>query len=1017
MIDPAQQMNSPPTDLSPVSLTGRRIALVVGVNQGAEISSLTRLEDAERDAYELAQVLQSPACAFEVLPALTGAEAGAGNVRDAIGELLDGRTDDDLLVFHFSGHTQPLVTQHEGDDIFFVTSDFRLKTAQRDPSRFFSMRWLWQHLYQVKSAGNILIILDCCYAGNMAGAYPDPLHIDLGKLIAHYKQRDSIVRASHADCLRVILAATRYNQTTNEDTGHGLMSGLILSALHGHEDAALDSDGNLSIKSLHSFLERQYITRQLPQTPTLLGNITRPCILARYPERSQKAREQRESEERQWRQTQEKKDRLQARIVDHSGFIRARLESFVGREKELAEIRQFIAEKVSSGGYVTITGQAGQGKSSVIAKLVEEYGFDQVAYHFIPLNPGPDHQTSLLRNIIARPILKYDMSEIYITTDSRSALCDYFSRVLTELTMKGGQEVIFIDGLDQVEEDISGVRDLSFLPTKPPSGVVFVLGTRPNDTLKPLELLKPYAEYKLPNLSRGDFDLILSRRSVYLDHILADRFYQAMQQNALYLDLVAKELAAVGLDHSEAIIKRVVDNPDNLFSVAMDRLRRQRQQWEEVIKPILGVMLAAGEPLGLRTIRTLISKDDDAVKEGLQRLGGLVVQDGRGRFYLYHLKLRDYLRQDERQPDKEYVFATDEEERCHRRLADWCAGGKGGLAAIWHDMRGDILEQERRVYARKHYITHLFRAKAWNQLWKVLDSGEYGRGKLQNDRSTRSYVLDLDMGRQATTSPDLNFDEGVALLPNLWRYSLLRCSLTTQADECPDILFETLLLVGREQEAIGLAELMTRSAQKARVFSFIGGQVAKQVGREQDGLQLLIRARETAQAIADTEHRVRALHDVALALVGAGDGEQAIVAARMIDDDTRRDVALHDVALALAGAGDGEQAIVAARALKDTWTRNKALNDIALAFAQARNIDQVMTTAAVIDRDGARVNCLLRVTLVLIEVGELDIVHNLIDEVIVATRAIVDTRQRSAILRDLAVACVQAGLLEHAFIS
>ncbi len=70
---------------------------------------------------------------------------------------------------------------------------------------------------------------------------------------------------------------------------------------------------------------------------------------------------------------------------------------------------------------------------------------------------------------------------------------------------KGGQEVIFIDGLDQLEEEQSGVRDLSFLPNNPPQGIVFVLGTRPNDTLKPLELLKPRYEYKLPNLSRKDF--------------------------------------------------------------------------------------------------------------------------------------------------------------------------------------------------------------------------------------------------------------------------------------------------------------------------------------------------------------------------------------------------------------------------------------------------------------------------------------------------------------------------------
>src|SRR5439155_16669424 len=121
----------------------------------------------------------------------------------------------------------------------------------------------------------------------------------------------------------------------------------------------------------------------------------------------------------------------------------------------------------TTGGYVTISGQAGQGKSSIIAKLIEEYGEENVAYHFIPFNPGPDHQVGLLRNLMARLILKYDLSDLYIASESRPALRDYFPKVLEELVAKGRREVIFIDGLDQLEAETSGERDLSFLPDAP----------------------------------------------------------------------------------------------------------------------------------------------------------------------------------------------------------------------------------------------------------------------------------------------------------------------------------------------------------------------------------------------------------------------------------------------------------------------------------------------------------------------------------------------------------------------
>jgi hypothetical protein len=58
-----------------------------------------------------------------------------------------------------------------------------------------------------------------------------------------------------------------------------------------------------------------------------------------------------------------------------------RLDTFVGREVEIAEIRQRIAQVMPTGGYVTITAQAGKGKSSVIARMVSQDGPDQTAFH------------------------------------------------------------------------------------------------------------------------------------------------------------------------------------------------------------------------------------------------------------------------------------------------------------------------------------------------------------------------------------------------------------------------------------------------------------------------------------------------------------------------------------------------------------------------------------------------------------------------------------------------------------
>ena len=237
-----------------------------------------------------------------------------------------------------------------------------------------------------------------------------------------------------------------------------------------------------------------------------------------------------------------------------------------------------------------------------------------------------------------------------------------------------------------------------------------------------------------------------------------------------------------------------------------------------MLKPLLGVLLVAREPLTGRQLRAILDLDDERLREGIARLGGLIADDGKNRYTLFHLKLYDYLRQDEERPHKEYIFARDEEEGWHDTLAQWCE--RGDLSLIWEDARHDPVEQGRREYARKHYVTHLYLSHEWQQpqkqrLFEVLDTVQYGQAKIRDDPSTRSYALDLDLGRQATMWEGWTLEEGMALLPRLWQYTLLRCSLTSRADRYPEEAFRLLVLLGRKQEALGLAELLTDPGQES----------------------------------------------------------------------------------------------------------------------------------------------------------------------------------------------------------
>ncbi len=947
----------------------RRRAVLIGVNTAPGLEEVQPLEAAERDARDLAGALEAHGD-FTVVQLLLGPQATAAAVQDALDDLLSDAGPQDELLVYFSGHALALQPDDPAGEVLLGTADLDLARARRQrwQARFLSLRALYAHVYAAADPGAVALILDCCYAGNLVGPQP-PSPLDLRALLDIY-QRERGAAVSFAGKLRWLLAAAGPGETASELLGHGLLTGPLLAALRG-ELPATSPDGLVTPHTLMAALESEL--RGLQRPASLLVN-HRDFILADHRAALDDTRWRADTERRQ-SAAAERQTALRALLHDHSGFLRDRLDSFVGRAAEQARVEDLIAQRRATGGYVTITGQAGQGKSSMIAKLVqralcaavrggeelditrllERAGPEALAYHFIPFQPGPDHQIGLLRNLMARLILKYDLPELYVASDSRPALRDYFARVLSEVTARGGREVIFLDGLDQIEEDASGARDLSFLPTNPPPGIVFVLGTRPNDTLRPLELRRPHTHYELPNLSRADFDLILQRRGATLDPDQADRFYATMHASALYLDLVARELAQADAATPEQIIARVADNPDHLFSLTIERLKRHAPLWREVIKPALGLLLAAREPLSLRVVRALLGRDQDEVREGLERLGGLLSRDGEGRFTLFHLKLRDFLRDDPERPERAALFPADEEERWHQRLADWAERGLGGLDTIWQDRPGDPLEQERRAYARQHYLPHLCLARDWPHLWAVLDAGDYAAAKLRHDPSARSLVLDLDLVRQRMVAASRGrFEEGLDWLPKLWRYSLLRASLASQADNYPEGLIPLLARLDRAQEAIGLAEVLTNDGRKVRTLLGIGRALGEQ-GRAVELQRLVMRAREFARQIIDADRRALALLAVAEALVEIGQLDAALALARSTAPDEGRVLVMCGLASALAVAGEYEvaqQTALEARDIARTLLEGNARVNALLAVAKA------LQAAALVD---ASHSCVLEV--------------------------------------------------------
>ncbi|MBX5458710.1 MAG: caspase family protein, partial [Thermogemmatispora sp.] len=838
-------MSPPSSSTSAATSPGRRLALVIGIN-GPPAPHRAPLQWAEADACGMAEILQQDGCGFElVVPPVLGAQATTERVRKAVVQLaLELQQGDFGLVF-FSCHAEALPGEAGLDEVYLVTADFDPTHLKIDPTAHLSFRWLRQVLFEHECAAQLLLILDCCYGGKFAESAPDPYRDALQRRLRYYFGEPGERSPAPAGGVRLALTATGL-EPAREQHGHGLLTGQLLKILRGEVPEAADEEGNVTFTRVVAFLAQAL----REQGPRFYG-AGDELVLARHPGLAEARRRSRAQDEA--------RQRLRALVRRRDGFYEDRRRSCVGRQTEQEAVWRLVEELLPTGGYVTITGEAGQGKSCLIARLVEERareqgGEERVAFHFIPLVPPPDYQVPLLKALLARLILKYQLPDWWLAGEGRAALSAALEGVLQEIARRGQQDVIFIDGLDQLQPDAqSGWRDLSFLPQgpgNPPAGIVFVLGTRPDDTLRPLELCKPRREYRLPRLSRSDFAELLRQRRVDLSAVLVERFYEALGGHALFLDLLARELASRGGQgpaEVEALVERLSSDPEHLFTLALDRLRGERARWQRVIKPLLGILLVAQEPLTIAALRQLLTLangraiDLEEVRQGLQRLGGLVMRDQQGGYTLFHLKLRDCLRGGRggtggSPKEPEGLFDEEEERRWHGLLAAWCE--QGGLARLWQEGARDEGERERRRYGQRHYVRHLYEAGAWERLFAVLDEGSYGRAKVAADPSMHSYAQDLDVGRRAAAAVGERLEEQLKQLPRLWGYTLLRCSLGSRADAYPDAALVVLCQLGQEAKALGLVDLLTDRERQAELLIKLARWLTGQPGRLEEGWQL-----------------------------------------------------------------------------------------------------------------------------------------------------------------------------------
>ncbi|ABX07794.1 peptidase C14 caspase catalytic subunit p20 (plasmid) [Herpetosiphon aurantiacus DSM 785] len=939
-------------------LPGLRHAIVIGAN-GSIASGLAPLIAPEaHDAPRMAAVLASPACGFHVQPFL-GDQALMQPIRDAIETQMRAGTIGDSLIIYFSGHGTITQTA-EGPDVVLVTTDTTLETIQDDPLICLRVGWLKTVLRgntQMYPIGHVVVILDCCSSGiiDQLGNQPQ-----MGDMPA----------------FRRMLVSTYTSHPAYEWNRTSLYTYHLLNALEGQ---AVDSFGAVTMERVH-----QYCSEKLAGTE-------QRCGLGGwdYTGRWQFA----------WYDLQHPKLIHAAHHVESDRLLNLRLEGFVGRVTELADIHEHIAAIRPTGGYVVIKALAGEGKSSIIAKLIQDAGIAQTPHHFIALTTGRTYQLELLHTVVAQLILKHNLSRAFGLGDHVQLLKGEFFRLLDYLSKQGIEETIYLDGLDQLQPDIDGSRDLSFLPPQPPPGIVIVLGSRPDETLIPFKEKGLYCiEYDLRPLGKSDaLALWRSVQPGVADDLFHD-LYDALKGNALFVRLAADTMRDQSMADTASLIKQIKRNPNDLFGITLGRIKgRSLADWRAIWKPMLAFLLVAQEPLHLDVLGDLLGHDHDTMQDATLVLGGLVSQGIDQRVALHHLLFRDYLAAS--------VFNDREVKRWQQRLADWCAVD---LNTIWADDR-DPIEQARRVYARHHYVTHLSLAENWPALWQVLDSDDYGEQKTRFDPSTRLYALDLDRGRESAINAGKSIDEHIQNLPRLWKYSLLRTSLTSRVDQWPDEAFEVLAMLGRTHEALERIELISDVMRQIRLW----GKVIQWCDEQQQIITL--RMRQCLRVIGGNH---AALIEIIRIIATIGDIGQALTIAHTVQDNQQQAEAYTTIASIINTTEDSipllEQATFLGQAIHNPLLRAHTLATVINAFATVNAIDHALALAYSIDIDRIRTKVLAGIAQTVAARGDQNSAELLIGQAINISDTLKKDSSRSTVLIAIAKAIVATGNVDYA---
>src|SRR4028119_861644 len=359
---------------------------------------------------------------------------------------------------------------------------------------------------------------------------------------------------------------------------------------------------------------------------------------------------------------------------EFESLIAEKIKTFCGRRFVFDNFQQFITK--NPHGYFTIIGDAGMGKSSIVAKYVSEH---KSPCYFNILVEGRNRPELFLKSIRQQLIHRYELQN-----SAEADLPTLLAKVAGKLTA-GERLVIAVDALDEVEQEPG--ENLLHLPTTLPNRVYFLLTRRPYNLSHKRLSVSPGVPVKDLYLREGDIKEYIrfalntdsddnnGLRNWIQTRIIADTTFveevaNKSENNFMYLRYVLPAIAKG--DYNDLDLKQLPDGLQEYYQNHWVRMGMEAKPGQ-LMEIVLYILLEIGTPITCEMIAGIAEVDECDVKIVLEEwVEYLKKQNVEGEicYTIYHASFLDFLKTKREMDAKRKIF-----KQVNQRIAEYLEQG------------------------------------------------------------------------------------------------------------------------------------------------------------------------------------------------------------------------------------------------------------------------------------------------------------------------------------------------------